>query len=130
MNRCSTILSNVYELTFMSTNVRLVFIQRWSGIVNHISDEHPCEDLKYQRKVLSGLTGSMVWQYYVVPIKHNVLKMDNDSGVINIVRETDTLYATREEPAHKQLQQRGCFLKVQSCHKNWYEPKKYFDDIR
>ena len=98
MNRFSTILSNVYELTFMSTNVRLVFIQRWSGIVNHISDEHPCEDLKYQRKVLSALTGSMVWQSYVVPIKHNVLKMDNDSDVINIVRETDTLYDTREEP--------------------------------
>ena len=66
----------------------------------------------------------MVWQSYVVPIKHNVLKMegksieiDNDSGVINIVRETDTLYDTREEPAHKQLQQRG-LLKVQSYHKN------------
>ena len=89
----------------MSTNVWLVFIQRWSGIVNHISDEHPWEDMKYQRKVLSALTGSMVWQSYVVPIKHNVLKMegksieiDNDSGVINIVRETDTLYDTREEP--------------------------------
>ena len=79
----------------MSKNVRLVFIQRWSGIVNHISDEHPCEDLKYKRKVLSALTGSMVRQSYVVPIKHNVLTMegnsiaiDNDSGVITIVRET------------------------------------------
>ena len=67
----------------------------------------------------------MVWQSYVVPIKPNVLKMegnsieiDNDSGVINIVRETDTLYDTGKSPAHKQLQQRGCFLKVQSYHKN------------
>ena len=95
----------------MSTNVRLVFIQRWSGIVNHISDEHPCEDLKYKRKVPSALTGSMVRQSYVVPIKHNVLTMegksiaiDNDSGVITIVRETrekdwfiDWLYALSNE---------------------------------
>ena len=61
--------------------------------------ERPCEDLKYQRKVLSALTGSMVWQSYVVPIKHNVLKMegksieiDNYLDVINIVCEPHTLY--------------------------------------
>ena len=59
--------------------MRLVFIQRLFGIVNHIRDEHLCEDLKYQRKVLSALTGSMVWQSYVVPIKPNVLKMEGRS---------------------------------------------------
>ena len=50
----------------------------------------------------------MVWQSYVVPIKPNVLKMegksiekDNDSGVINIVRETDI--TPGKSPAYKQL---------------------------
>ena len=49
----------------------------------------------------------MVWQSYVVPIKHNVLKMegksieiDNDSGVINTVRETDM--TPGKSPAHNQ----------------------------
>ena len=88
-----------------------------AGIVNHISDEHPCEDLKYRRKVLSALTGSMVWQSYVVPIKPNVLEMegkfieiDNDSGVINIVCET---YMTPgNSPAHKQLKRGSSEEKV------------------
>ena len=71
--------------------MRLVFIQRWSGIVNHISDEHPCEDLNYLRKVLSALTSSMVWQSYVVPIKPNVLKMEGKS-IETIIQVSSILF--------------------------------------
>ena len=71
--------------------MRLVFIQRRSGIVNHISDEHPCENLNYRWKVLSALTSSMVWQSYVVPIKPNVLKMEGES-IETIIQVSSILF--------------------------------------